>query len=105
MSRFRATIAPSPADREIQLALSRAVREVEDAMRIAERSPFPAHLQRRVVRDLTAAAVALQSVRHMGRSNDPDLKSEQQRNAEHRAKLAEERRLQRQEKMRESSDA
>jgi hypothetical protein len=96
--------APSDTDREIQMLLAKAVREVESAMRIAQGSRFLSHEKRRVARDLTGAVAALQSVRHMGRSRDPDLKSESDRNKEHRAKLAQERLLQRA-AMKESSDA
>ena len=64
MSRLRATTSPTDTDREIQLALDRAAREIEVALRVAAESPLLRHLKRRTVGDLRTALDSVQRVRY-----------------------------------------
>lgn len=68
MSRFRATTSPTDTDREIQLALDRAAREVEAALRVAAGSPLPRHQKRRTLGDLQRALDSVTRVSYLGAS-------------------------------------
>ena len=59
-------MSPTDTDREIQLALDRAAREVEAAMRIASESPLARHQKRRTLGDLQRALDSVTRVSYLG---------------------------------------
>jgi hypothetical protein len=66
LSRLRATVSPTDTDREIQLSLDRAAREVEAALRIASESPLPRHQKRKTIGDLRRALDSVTRVSYLG---------------------------------------
>ena len=66
MSRLRATVSSTDTDREIQLALDRAAREIEVALRVASDSPLARNQKRRAIGDLRRALDAVSRVSYLG---------------------------------------
>ena len=66
MSRLRATLSPTEADREIQTALDRAARQIEAALQTVTSVQLARHQKRKTVGDLRQALDLVQSVRHLG---------------------------------------
>lgn len=65
MSRLRATLSPTETDREIQLALDRAAREIESALRVASTAPLEKHRKRDTLGDLRQALDQVTRVRYL----------------------------------------
>ena len=65
MSRMRATLSPTETDREIQLALDRAAREIEAALRVASSAPLDRHRKRDTLGDLQQALDQVTRVRYL----------------------------------------
>ena len=65
MSRLRATLSPTETDREIQLALDRAAREIESALRVVAASPLDRYRKRGTVGDLQGALDQVTRVRYL----------------------------------------
>ena len=65
MSRLRATLSPTETDREIQLALDRAAREIESALRVASSAPMDRHRKRNTLGDLQEALDQVTRVRYL----------------------------------------
>ena len=66
MSRLRATLSPTEADREIQTALDRAARQIEAALQTVTSVQLARHQKRKTVGDLRQALDLVQRVRHLG---------------------------------------
>lgn len=65
MSRLRATLSPTEADREIQTALDRAARQIESALQTASTVRLARHQKRRTVGDLRQALDLIRGVRYL----------------------------------------
>jgi hypothetical protein len=65
LSRLRATLSPTETDREIQLALDRAAREIESALRVASSAPLDRHRKKNTVSDLQQALDGVTRVRYL----------------------------------------
>ena len=67
MSRLRATLSPTEADREIQTALNRAARQIEAALQTVTSVQLARHQKRKTVGDLRQALDLVQKVRYLGK--------------------------------------
>ena len=90
MSRLRATLSPTDADRQIQQSLDRAAREVEAALRVATASTLPRHQKRRTIGELQRALDSVSRVSFLGspvpeRESYEDWKSRQDQKRQARA--------------------
>jgi len=65
LSRLRATLSPTETDREIQLALDRAAREIEVALRVASEAPLDRFQKRATLGDLRQALDTVTRVRYL----------------------------------------
>jgi hypothetical protein len=68
LSRLRATLSPTEIDREIQLALDRAAREIEAALQVAVSAPVGRHRKKNTVSDLRQALEGVTRVRYLSPS-------------------------------------
>jgi len=68
LSRLRATLSPTEADREIQTALDRAGRDIEAALRVASQVRLARHDKRKTMGDLRQALDLVHGVRRLGAS-------------------------------------
>lgn len=72
MSNLRISLAPSPVDRQIQQAVSRATREIEAALSLALQAPGSRSQRRRTITDLQRLLHDAQGVAYIGPVKTPD---------------------------------
>ena len=91
-------MSPTETDREIQLALDRAAREIESALRVASSAPMERHRKRGTLSDLQGALDQITRVRYLSparpeRESYEDWKARQDKRDQERRARREQRAL------------
>jgi len=99
LSRLRATLSPTEADREIQTTLDRAARHIESALQTVSTVRLARHQKRKTVGDLRQALDLVRGVRFLGATSTSETHEEWRARQDQRDQERRERRA-----MREQAD-